>query len=405
MTESVAASCWCNLSAILNIKKRKFYGGCHGFGSLDRDDLIFPNSERSVHLPAPLTFVFLVPPSSSSSFSSSAFLLYPPSSFLFLFIHIFNPGTVPATKMSLSPVSVSHPTPKVTKKQVCFLTPSSSVPIPQLPLTPVPPTPRPSPTESEESLAHSDSSESGTSDFESGGPSTPPAPASDLEYFIPPPSHPAIHFVLSQPNIDLSLSLPEILAQIPPEFLNQPATSPPIRSLKLISHWVPWRIEVFPNAVPNASPQTGTHTGILPCTPLPTATLAFQYSASPPSISAEIFPADADEYYVPPQAPQPQSACVTINDIITTLHSFFRLRVKKDEWAVLSPSAKEVTGRSFYTRLDRLDPRRMEKEKKRGALRLDILPADCTRIYGFFVNNWDAEKAEAVWTTDFGPKA
>lgn len=297
---------------------------------------------------------------------------------------------------------MSQPSPKVIRKQVYFLTPSSSVPIPQLPLTPVPPTPRPSPTDSEESLAHSDGSGSETSEFESGGPSTPPAPASDLEYFIPPPSHPAIHCVLSQPNVDLSLSLPELLAQIPPEYLNQPATAPPIRSLKLISQWIPWRIEIFPNAVPNSSPSSGTYTGILPCTPLPTANLAFQYSTSPPSVSAEIFPADADEYHVPPQA---QCACVTISDIITTLHSFFRLRVKKDEWAMLSPSAQDVVGRSFYTRLSRVDPHRMEKEKKKGALRLDVLPVDCTRISGFFVNNWDAEKTEAVWTTEFGPRA
>lgn len=296
---------------------------------------------------------------------------------------------------------MTQPTPKVTRKQVCFLTPSSSVPIPQLPLTPVPPTPRPSPTDSDESLTRSDGSESEVSELESGGPSTPPAPASDLEYFIPPPAHPAIHFVLSRPEVDLSLTLPEILAQIPPEFLNQPATSPPIHSLKLISQWIPWRIEVFPNAIPNSSPPSGTHTGVLPCTPLPTANLAFQYSTSPPSVSAEIFPADADEYYVPPQA---QSACVTINDIITTLHSFFRLRVKKDEWALLSPSVQEVVGQSFYTRLGRLDQRRVEKEKQRGALRLDLLPVDCTRISGFFVNNWDAEKAEAVWTTEFGPR-
>jgi hypothetical protein len=47
----------------------------------------------------------------------------------------------------------------------------------------------------------------------------------------------------------------------------------------------------------------------------------------------------------------------------------------------------------------------MEKEKKKGALRLDILPADYNRIFGFFVNNWDAEKAEAVWNTDFGHRA
>ena len=300
--------------------------------------------------------------------------------------------------MLLSP----QPAPRVIRKQVYFLTPSSSVPIPQLPLTPVPPTPRPSPTDSDESLARSDGSESEVSEFDSGGPSTPPAPASDLEYFIPPPSHPAIHFVLSQPNIDLSLPLPEILAQISPEFLNQPATSPPIRSLKLISQWIPWRIEVFPNAIPNSSPSSGTHTGVLPCTPLPTANLAFQYSTSPPSANAEIFPADADEYYVPPLA---QSACVTITDIITTLHSFFRLKVKKDEWAILSLSAQDVVSRSFYTRLGRVDPHRMEKEKKRGALRLDMLPADCTRIFGFFVNNWDAEKAEAVWSTEFGPRA
>lgn len=306
--------------------------------------------------------------------------------------------------MLQSPVSMPQPSPKVTKKQVYFLTPTSSVPIPQLPLTPVPPTPRPSPTESEESLAHSDGSESETSEFDSGGPSTPPAPASDLEYFIPPRSHPAIHFVLSHPSIDLSLSLPEMLAQIPPEFLNQPATSPPIRSLKLISHWVPWLIEVTPNAMPNSSPSSGTYTGVLPCTPLPAASLAFQYSTSPPTVSAEISPADADEYYVPPQA-QPQSTCVTINDIITTLHSFFKLRFKKDEWAMLSPSAQEVVGRSFYTRIGRVDPHRMEKEKKRGALRLDILPVDCTRIFGFFVNNWDAEKAEAVWATEFGLRA
>lgn len=72
---------------------------------------------------------------------------------------------------------------------------------------------------------------------------------------------------------------------------------------------------------------------------------------------------------------------------------------------MLPPSAQEVVGRSFYTRLGRLDPRRQEKEKKRGALRLDILPVDCTRIFGFFVNNWDAEKTEAVWTTEFGSKA
>lgn len=195
-----------------------------------------------------------------------------------------------------------------------------------------------------------------------------------------------------------------MLAHIPPEFLNQPATSPPIRSLKLISHWVPWLIEVTPNAVPYSSPSSGMHTGVLPCTPLPTASLAFQYSTSPPSVSAEIFPADADEYYVPPQA-QPQSACVTINDIITALHSSFRLKIKKDEWAMLPSSTKEVVGQSFYTRLGRLDPRRTEKERKRGALRLDILPVDCTRIFGFFVNNWDAEKAESVWTTEFGPKA
>lgn len=300
--------------------------------------------------------------------------------------------------MSSSPVS-----PKLTKK-VFFLTPRSSVPIPQLPFTPPPPTPRPSPTESEGSLAHSEGSESGSSDFDSGGPPTPPAPASDLEYFLPTRSHPAIHFLLSQPNIDLSLQLPEILAQIPPEFLHQPATSPPILRLKLISKWVPWPIDVIPNAAPDSSPSSGTHTGVLPCTPLPAANLAFQYSASPPTLSAEIFPADADEYFVPPQA-QPQSACVTINDIITSLHSFFRLRVKKDEWAVLSLPTREVVGRSFYTRLERLDPRRMEKEKKRGALKLDILPVDCTRIFGFFVNNWDAEKAEAVWTTEFGSRA
>ena len=298
--------------------------------------------------------------------------------------------------MLLSPVSMPHP--KVTKKQVCFMTPTSSVPIPQLPLTPVPPTPRPSPTDSEESLAHSDGSESESSDPDSGGPSTPPAPASDLEYFIPPPSHPAIHLVLSQPNIDLSLTLSELLTLVPPECLHQPATSPPIRSLKLISQWIPWRIEVYPNATPNASPSSGTYTGVLPCTPLPSVNLAFQYSTSPPTAGSEIFPADADEYYVPPQA---QSACITINDIITTLHSFFRLRVKKDEWAILSPSAQEVVGRSFYTRLGRLDPRRMEKEKKKGALRLDVLPVDSNRISGFFVNNWDAEKAEAVWTTEF----
>ena len=295
-----------------------------------------------------------------------------------------------------------QPTLKAAKKKVCFLTPASSVPIPQLPLTPVPPTPRPSPTDSEESLAHSDGSESESSDLESGGPPTPPAPASDLEYFIPPPSHPAIHYVLSQPNIDLSMSLPEILAQIPPEFLNQPATSPPIRSLKLISQWIPWLIEVFPNAMPNSSPSSGMYTGVLPCTPLPSGNLAFQYSTSPPSANSEIFPADADEYYVPPQA---QSGCVTITDIITTLHSFFRLRVKKDEWAILSPSAQNTVSQSFYTRLGRLDPRRMEKEKKRGALRLDMLPVDCKRVYGFFVNNWDAEKAEAVWTTEFGHRA
>jgi len=72
---------------------------------------------------------------------------------------------------------------------------------------------------------------------------------------------------------------------------------------------------------------------------------------------------------------------------------------------MLPPSAREVVGRSFYTRLGRVDLRRMEKEKRRGALRLDILPVDCTRIFGFFVNNWDAEKAEAVWTIEFGPKA
>jgi hypothetical protein len=295
-----------------------------------------------------------------------------------------------------------QPTLKVTKKRVCFLTPASSVPIPQLPLTPVPPTPRPSPADSEQSLSQSDGSESESSDLESGGPTTPPAPASDLEYFIPPRSHPAIHYILSQPNIDLSLTLPEILAQIPPEFLNQPATSPPIRSLKLISQWIPWLIEVFPNAIPNSSPLGGTYTGVLPCTPLPSTPLAFQYSTSPPSANSEIFPSDADEYYVPPQA---QSACVTINDIITTLHSFFRLRVKKDEWALLSPSVQDSVGQSFYTRLGRLDPRRMEKEKKRGALRLDMLPVDCKRIFGFFVNNWDAEKAEAVWTTEFGHRA
>ena len=305
--------------------------------------------------------------------------------------------------MLSSPVSISYPSPKVTKKQVCFMTPTSSVPIPQLPLTPVPPTPQPSPTDSEGSLVHSDGSESESSDLDSRGPSTPPAPASDLEYFIPPPSHPAIHFVLSQPTIDLSLSLQEILAQIPPEFLHQPATSPPIRCLKLISQRIPWLIEITPNTVPNSSPSSGTYTGVLPCTPLPTPSLAFQYSASPPSVSSEIFPADADEYYVPPQA-QPQSTCVTINDIVTALHSSFRLRIKKDEWAVLSPSVKEVVGQSFYTRLGRFDPRRMEKEQKRGALRLDILPVDCTRIFGFFVNNWDAEKAEAVWTTEFGSK-
>jgi hypothetical protein len=303
-----------------------------------------------------------------------------------------------------SPASMPQPTPKVTRKQVCFMTPTSSVPIPQLPLTPVPPTPRPSPTDSEESLVHSDGSESETSDFDSGGPSTPPAPASDLEYFIPPPSHPAIHFILSQPSIFLALTLQEMLAQVPTEFLNQPATSPPIRSLKLISQWIPWLIEVSPNSIPNSSPSSGTYTGVLPCTPLPTASMAFQYSTSPLATSAEIYPADADEYYIPPQA-QPQSACVTINDIITSLHSFFRVRIKKDEWAMLSPSTQEVVGRSFYTRLGRLDPRRMEKEKKRGALRIDILPVDCTRIFGFFVNNWDAEKAEAVWATEFGPKA
>jgi len=297
---------------------------------------------------------------------------------------------------------MSQPSPKVTRKQVCFMTPTSSVPIPQLPLTPVPPTPRPSPTDSEGSLVHSDGSESETSDFDSGGPTTPPAPASDLEYFIPPPSHPAIHFTLSQPNIDLSLTLSEILAQVPPEFLNQPATSPPIRSLKLISQWIPWRIEVFPGATPYSSPSGGLYTGVLPCTPLPAPSLAFQYSTSPPLASSEIFPADADEYYVPPQA---QSACVTINDIITTLHSFFRLKVKKDEWAMLPPSVQDVVSRSFYTRLGRLDPRRTEKEKKRGALRLDILPVDCTRIFGFFVNSWDAEKAEAIWTTEFVPRA
>ena len=332
---------------------------------------------------------FLPPPSPPSSL----FL-----SFLLFICPLIQARSLPA-KMSLSLAFMSQPSPKVTKKKVCFLTPSSPTPIPQLPLTPVPPTPRPSPTDSEESLTRSDESGSETSEFDSGGPSTPPAPASDLEYFIPPPSHPAIHFVLSQPNIDLSLTLQEIFSQISPEFLNQPATSPPIRSLKLISHWIPWRIEVYPNAIPNSSPSSGTHTGVLPCTPLPTANLAFQYSTSPPSNSAEIFPADADEYYVPPLA---QSACVTINDIITTLHSFFRLRVKKDEWAMLPPSVKEVVGQSFYTRLGRVDPRRVEKEKKRGALRLDLLPADCTRIFGFFVNNWDAEKAEAVWTTDFG---
>lgn len=72
---------------------------------------------------------------------------------------------------------------------------------------------------------------------------------------------------------------------------------------------------------------------------------------------------------------------------------------------MLSPSAQEVVGRSFYTRIGRVDPHRMEKEKKRGALRLDILPVDCTRIFGFFVNNWDAEKAEAVWATEFGLRA
>ena len=72
---------------------------------------------------------------------------------------------------------------------------------------------------------------------------------------------------------------------------------------------------------------------------------------------------------------------------------------------MLHPSVREVVGRSFYTRIGRLDPRRMEKEKKKGALRLDILPVECTRIFGFFVNNWDAEKAEAVWTTEFGHRA
>lgn len=71
---------------------------------------------------------------------------------------------------------------------------------------------------------------------------------------------------------------------------------------------------------------------------------------------------------------------------------------------MMPTSVKDAVGRSFYTRIGRVDPLRVEKEKKRGVVRLDILPVDCTRIFGFFVNNWDAEKAEAVWTTEFGPR-
>jgi hypothetical protein len=144
-----------------------------------------------------------------------------------------------------------------------------------------------------------------------------------------------------------------------------------------------------------------TYSAVLPCTPTaftvrPTPPV-FQYSVSTPIATSSVFPADADEYYVPPDA------YITVQDIITTIHSSMHTPIKTAEYRSFLEGAKENVGRCYYSRIAQLDEKASKKASKKGALRMDVLPLGYAMVSAFYMASWDPEKGESSWGIEFGP--
>jgi hypothetical protein len=78
---------------------------------------------------------------------------------------------------------------------------------------------------------------------------------------------------------------------------------------------------------------------------------------------------------VTPSSPKPD-ACVTVADVITTLHRTLRLAVHPDEFNALpSHEAKYRVNAAYesrYKRMASVDPTGFEEEKRKGVKRVDF---------------------------------
>lgn len=241
--------------------------------------------------------------------------------------------------------STPRPVETKPKKHVTFLLPSSTRPIA---LSPLPPTP--SPSYSQSSLPSTSSLWTPPSATYHLLPShIPPHAFSPIHQsaIVLPPAVPSVHDLLSSPHgVRLDVAYPphpDVIC-VHPTHLDQFATSPPMHTMKLTAHGLPWAIRVEPS---------------------------------------ESFP------------------CVTVGDVLYALYTSLHMHVKKDEWETNTKAVQDSVSVAWHGRLDRISNYADRlREGQKGVRRIDfLLGRTCVRGLRFARMS---SKGETNWVVDFG---
>jgi hypothetical protein len=146
------------------------------------------------------------------------------------------------------------------------------------------------------------------------------------------------------PTARLVINKRQPSAQDSQSLLAEPATNPPVSSLKLVSNHLPFLVTVTPT----------------------------MHTSSP-------YPAHAS--LSPSRSRLSPGQFVTVGDVVSSLYHTLRLPISKPEFEKLSTSKRAEVTASWQARYRRLDAGEREVEKQQGVKRVDLLSGQ-TRFLG-----------------------
>jgi hypothetical protein len=147
------------------------------------------------------------------------------------------------------------------------------------------------------------------------------------------------------------------------EQLEQPATSPPMAEMLLVSANLPWHVTVRSSAA----------------------------EASDRSTSS---PATPNAYLSPDGMSTARPSYVTVNDVLSTLYTFLRTPLTHDEYNNLPLDHQKRVARAYARRIRRIDERKRETERAKGVKRIDMVLAEDTP---FFDGLGATKRSRALW--------